>query len=226
MNSTNLRGLVTLALLLALAACQTEVADDHDHAAGTTAMEHESMAGMDGMSGVAHAYSDARFLDHMAEHHRMAVEMAEMAQTRAQSADLRTMAAGMGRTQQAEIEQLQRWRQAWFSGTPVDSTVDMAMMGMMTPMDSLASASDFDRAFLEMMIPHHAGAVMMAGHAQAETEREEVRAFARRVVEDQAREIGEMQRMLTAMPAAPGGAPVGPSSGAPADTANAGPSPR
>jgi uncharacterized protein (DUF305 family) len=170
---------------------------------------------MHGMMGMPQEYSDARFLDHMAEHHRMAVEMAEAARTRARSADLRTMASEMARTQQAEIEQLQQWRQAWFPGAPADTDGGMmGMMGMMMPMDSLANAADFDRAFLEMMIPHHAGAVMMAAHAQAETGRAEVRAFARRLIEAQAQEIGEMERMLAAMVPPPGA----PADIAPTDT--------
>jgi uncharacterized protein (DUF305 family) len=50
------------------------------------------------------------------------------------------------------------------------------------------------------MVPHHAGAIMMASQAQSKSERPEIRRLAATIIADQAREIGEMQAHLDAMP--------------------------
>ncbi|HEX8297795.1 MAG TPA: DUF305 domain-containing protein [Rubricoccaceae bacterium] len=185
-----------VALATGLAACQSPsetapVPAAPDHAAGAHgAAAHDAPS----------VYTDARFLDDMTAHHEMAVEMAREAQTRAQRPDVQALAATMLRDQQGEIQEMATIRRtlpAAASSAP-HGPDEMARMGMAMPMDSLTSAADFDRAFLEMMVPHHAGAVVMAAEAQARSARPDVRALARRIVEAQAREIGEMQQALTA----------------------------
>ncbi|MEB3197614.1 MAG: DUF305 domain-containing protein [Candidatus Sericytochromatia bacterium] len=50
-----------------------------------------------------------------------------------------------------------------------------------------------DQAFIDGMVPHHEGAVMMADEALRKATREELRAFARQVKADQGVEIAQMK---------------------------------
>ncbi|MEB3222891.1 MAG: DUF305 domain-containing protein [Candidatus Sericytochromatia bacterium] len=56
-----------------------------------------------------------------------------------------------------------------------------------------AAASAADQAFIDGMVPHHEGAVMMANEALAKATREELRAFARQVRIDQGAEVAQMK---------------------------------
>jgi uncharacterized protein (DUF305 family) len=61
------------------------------------------------------------------------------------------------------------------------------MMGMMR------SGEQSDRAFIEMMIPHHDGAVKMADIILKRTKRPELRELATAIKRDQTREVGSMK---------------------------------
>ena len=197
--------------LLALAACQPATEPD---AQSDRPGSDSSMAGMDhsamghDMAGMS-SYSDVRFLDQMTMHHQMAVEMARTAVTKASSPEVRRMAQTMVSDQEGEIAQMETWRREWFPDEAAPdtamSTGEMAAMGMGMDMSMLdrATGAAYDRMFLQHMIPHHAGAVTMAAEAQMNSERAEVRELAETIIAAQAREIGDMQEMIEAMPAAP-----------------------
>lgn len=213
------RSALLLTTLVTLAACQPAAEPDAQTArpgsdssmAGMTGeadrAAHHSAMGHD-MTGES-SYSDLAFLDQMTMHHRMAVDMARTAVTKASSPDVRTMAQQMVTDQQREIAQMQAWRQQWFPDAAAPDTTmsadDMAAMGMGMDMSMLdrATGAAYDRMFLQHMIPHHAGAVTMAAEAQMHSERAEVRDLAETIIAAQATEIGEMQRMIEAMPEGP-----------------------
>ena len=69
----------------------------------------------------------------------------------------------------------------------------LPMKGMMD-MGALKNAKGtmFDRMFLKMMIPHHAGAIVMAEEALQVSGRPEIRRLANTIIDAQANEIGEM----------------------------------
>lgn len=52
----------------------------------------------------------------------------------------------------------------------------------------------FDRRFIDMMVPHHQVAVMMANLALERSRRPEIRDFAQEIIRDQNGEIAEMRR--------------------------------
>jgi uncharacterized protein (DUF305 family) len=68
----------------------------------------------------------------------------------------------------------------------------MGMPGMATSLEVLRTAPDFDRAFIEQMIPHHRMGVMMASHAQGNTQHPELRELEAAMVRVQSREIDQM----------------------------------
>lgn len=59
-----------------------------------------------------------------------------------------------------------------------------------------ASGDALDRLFLEEMLPHHAGAITMAHQALPYREESELQAMARKIIADQAKEIGRLATML------------------------------
>src|SRR5689334_21263228 len=59
------------------------------------------------------------------------------------------------------------------------------------------SGDAFDQAFLGMMIPHHAMAVLMARPAAANASHPELREFASAIATNQTAEIAQMQGWLT-----------------------------
>ncbi len=56
------------------------------------------------------------------------------------------------------------------------------------------SGDAFDAAFLEMMIPHHQGAVDMAELAAANAKHPEIKALAEAILTSQQKEIADMQQ--------------------------------
>ena len=66
------------------------------------------------------------------------------------------------------------------------------MPGMATSLEALQSAADFDRAFIEQMIPHHRMGVMMASHAQWTSRHPELRQLEAAMVRVQSQEIEQM----------------------------------
>ena len=80
-----------------------------------------------------------------------------------------------------------------------------AMGNMSEMMDPAAEAAalenapaPFDRAFLEMMIPHHQSAVLMAQVALQRATHPEIKQLAQTIITGQEREISEMQGWLAA----------------------------
>ena len=170
---------------------------------------------------------DLMFIDMMTPHHASAVAMAQVAETRAEHPEVRSLAEDIITSQRAEIAQLQAWREQWFPDAPAmpmmpmeqmmemmtgmmgqmpenmmgtpgampgPGGMDMGMMDMEQQISRLcATTEDFDLVFLDAMIPHHQMAVMMAQMAAMRAEHPELRALAQKMVDDQQREIAQMQ---------------------------------
>ena len=69
-----------------------------------------------------------------------------------------------------------------------DSMKDMDMKRLET-----ASGDAFDLAFIEMMIPHHEGAVLMAKEALQKSQKEEIKTLANAIIKAQEAEIKKMK---------------------------------
>ncbi len=75
-----------------------------------------------------------------------------------------------------------------------DSTGMMQMMGAML---IGKKGAELDRAFLELMIPHHQGAVAMCEPVLKDGERSELKELCRDITESQTREITLMKSWLS-----------------------------
>jgi len=71
---------------------------------------------------------------------------------------------------------------------------DAQKAGMMMKMDLGAADANFDLRFINAMIPHHEGALMMAMEVQGKTKRTEVKKLARDILSSQKAEITQMQQ--------------------------------
>jgi len=140
---------------------------------------------------------DAMFIEQMIPHHDDAIEMAELALTRAEHPEIRRLAADIKRTQAAENAQMRTWYREWF-GTAVPDVGDRSRMmgGMMrggVDIEDLEGAEQFDKAFIEAMVPHHQMGIMMSQMAGGATNRSELRELTDAIIEGQSAEIDKMQ---------------------------------
>ncbi|WP_239989444.1 DUF305 domain-containing protein [Corallococcus macrosporus] len=139
-------------------------------------------------------YSDERFIDMMAAHHQMATEMAIVEEQRGTRQELRALATKMIQDQRQEIDELKALKQAHFGSSDVPTMMsesEMQNSGMLMP-NELAQQPDVDKAFIDSMMPHHSGAIQMAAVALRRSSIAEIRTLARRIIDAQAEEIGQM----------------------------------
>lgn len=159
------------------------------------------------VSRVQHTAADVRFMQGMIGHHAQAVEMTALLASRTTSDAMRTLARRIEVSQADEITMMQRWLEARGQEIPGPHAHHMAgatlMPGMLTQaeMDRLAAATGdaFDRLFLEGMIKHHEGALVMVKELFATPgagQESEIFAFASDVDADQRMEIDRMRGML------------------------------
>ena len=141
--------------------------------------------------------TDRAFVKEMIPHHKSAIEMAEIAEKRGESAFVKGLAEDIIRTQNAEISTLQREDEALEAAGVKVGKLDMPMdMEMDMDMSMLESVDPFDPEFLKMMIPHHESAVDMAKVELEKGEDPELRKIAQEIIDAQEREIGEMREQL------------------------------
>jgi uncharacterized protein (DUF305 family) len=181
----------------------TQTSDQHH-------MHHDGMhhGGMDhGMDlGPADANYDLRFIDGMILHHQGAIDMAEEALAKSQRPEMKQLANEIIAAQNQEIAQMQQWRQAWYPNAgeqPMAYHAEMAQMMEMTPqqkqamkmsMDLGAADEEFDLRFINGMIPHHEGAVVMAQDALEKSQRPEIKNLSQEIIEAQENEINQMKQ--------------------------------
>jgi uncharacterized protein (DUF305 family) len=158
--------------------------------AGCGSDDSKSAAGGNGV--------DRAFARAMIPHHESAVEMAEIAQERGESEFVKQLADDIVGTQNAEIETLRaqdaELEQAGVE--PGDLDVDEHMMGMEGDPSALQSADPFDPEFIDLMMPHHEGAIEMARVELDEGADPELKALAEDIIDAQQREIDEMREHI------------------------------
>jgi uncharacterized protein (DUF305 family) len=149
--------------------------------------------------------ADVAFAQGMIVHHEGALEMAQMADGRAQNPQVLDLADRIEAAQDPEIKTMTGWLEDWDQPTSADESGGMDMEGgmdmggMNMDMSGLeaASGAEFDRMWLEMMTEHHRGAVDMAETEIADGQNADAIALAEEIVESQSAEIDEMETLLT-----------------------------
>jgi len=162
---------------------------------------------------------DQHFIEMMIPHHQDAIAMADLALSRAKRPEVKKIAEAIKKDQTHEIKEMRTWYKQWYGKeVPAHSMDDMGMMGnhhnqgqgtgssmmgqmgqgqgmmsMMTDLDALKKAPDFDKEFVRQMIPHHQMAVRMAQMASGRAARPEIRTLAQSIIKSQKAEIAQMQ---------------------------------
>ena len=137
--------------------------------------------------------ADRAFATEMTEHHRMAVEMAAIAQDQAEHPEIRQLAGEIISTQNAEIADLERI-DADLAQQGIEVGELSASMHPMSESDmqALEQADPFDQEFITMMTAHHEDAIMMAEAELEEGGDTRLHDIANAIIEAQQREIDQM----------------------------------
>ncbi|MCP9785892.1 DUF305 domain-containing protein [Cyanobium sp. N5-Cardenillas] len=190
--------------------------DHHDHAAPNQPAPAGATPGHSGHAhdvGPAGATYDLRFIDGMVQHHTGALRMSEFV-FGIGSRGVGALGKTIWRDQASEIRAMGLWRKAWYPQAPVypvalakdgdpNSITGLTRMGQaqIDGMRMMGEAPTPDSRvvwFLEGMLHHHGGALMMAHDALAKSTNPTIRRFARNVIVAQRAEITQLRRMLAA----------------------------
>lgn len=142
---------------------------------------------------------DQHFIVQMIPHHEGAIAMAKIALERSKRPEVLSLANGIIEAQEKENRDMRSWYQSWFGSAPPAGGMGMMHMdGMEGDAEVLksVSATEFDREFIQQMIPHHEMAIMMAQMLQSSTERPEMKELADNIITSQSREIQMMRGWL------------------------------
>ena len=156
--------------------------------------------------GPADADYDLRFIDSMVMHHQGAVNMAQEVLEKSQRPEMKKLAQDIIAAQKQEIAQMKQWRTTWYPNadqTPMAWSAEMGhtmamsenmKQSMMMSMDLGKADADFDLRFIDAMIPHHEGALVMAKDALSKTKRPEIEKLAQDILSSQQQEIEQMKQ--------------------------------
>ncbi|MGI8558952.1 MAG: DUF305 domain-containing protein [Solirubrobacteraceae bacterium] len=161
-------------------------------------------------SSTAANAADRAFVAEMIPHHKLAVQMARSAQTQGTHPETKTLANNIVATQNREISLMSgvasqinakidtQAESGSGAGTLMSANAQalgmpMDQMGMSMNMHNLDGAKPFDRAFIDMMTPHHKGAIAMAQAELAKGTNPKLKTLAQTIIGGQSKEVSEMR---------------------------------
>jgi len=163
----------------------------------STIAEHQSAHPSTNVADSGFSSSDIMFAQMMIPHHRQAIDMSLLAQTRTTNPEILALADAIRSAQGPEIDQMSRWLTN--AGASMDMGHSMHMDGVLSDDDmsalDRASGAEFDRLFLQGMIGHHQGAITMANMI-VDSANPEVATLGKNIVISQSQEIELMKRLL------------------------------
>lgn len=185
---------------------------DSSPAEGKSAHDHSGHAGHGPHDvGPAGETYDLRFIDAMVQHHTGALRMSEFVFDIGKPG-IGSLAKSIWREQAQEIKAMLQWRKRWYPQAPVypvsqrsgASADDLSGLQRMSAQDIEAmrmtgqppSRQTRQVWFLEGMLHHHGGALLMAHDALAKSSNPTIRRFSRDVILAQRQEIIQLRRWL------------------------------
>lgn len=158
--------------------------------------------------GVLYTKADVEFMQGMIAHHAQAIVMSRMAEANGANPQVLKLSRKIDQSQVPEIRIMQQWLRRYNQFAPdTASWHDMRMDGMLSDEEltvlRTSTGVAFDRAFLNGMITHHAGALKMVDDlfkSPGAGQEVDANVFANDVVTAQTAEIGIMRRLLTQLP--------------------------
>ena len=162
-----------------------------------------NMPGMDHSAADMFNNADETFLMEMIAHHEQAIEMADMVLDK-DGVDERVteLAQKIKVAQGPEIETMNGWLDDWGVVIADSGMEGMDHGGAMMSDDDMAllenaTGADASRVFLELMIEHHQGAIVMAQLQLDNGENPDALELAQAIIDDQTAEIAVMQALLS-----------------------------
>lgn len=153
---------------------------------------HGMSMGEHGMHMDMMVRSEREFIEHMIPHHEEAVSTAKEVLARGGSTpEMRTLAENIIAAQEREIADMKQWYETWYNTPYVDKGTYEPMMRDL----SILSGAELDKVFLEDMVHHHMGAIMMARSVEPFIEHEELRTLTEAIIRTQSEEIQTMQTL-------------------------------
>ncbi len=210
-----LTALALLGLLMPMAHAQVEPHQHHQHhnhrpspSESPSPTDHSSHTHDVGPAGSTY---DLRWIDAMVQHHTGALRMSEFVFDIGVPG-VGALAKDIWREQAQEIKAMGQWRKAWYPEAPVFPVVmkaggdpnAMADLIRMSPaqieairmMGSTPTRQNRVAWFLEGMLQHHGGALVMAHDALRKSTNPTVRRLAQSIIVAQRKEILQLRRML------------------------------
>ncbi|GAB3157716.1 DUF305 domain-containing protein [Micromonospora sonneratiae] len=144
------------------------------------------------------------FLQMMVTHHERGLELVRLAESRAQRAELKVLAAAIEVTQSAERDTMRDWLRGWGRPTSADPNshahADHGGMPVTGPEEIAAlsrlSGTEFETAFLNLLIGHQHGAVEMARTETRLGVHPPARDLARRIDLSRTAQIDQMLKLV------------------------------
>lgn len=157
-------------------------------------------------SGASAAFNaaDVMFLQMMVTHHGQGLDLVRLVPDRAARSEVTVLAAAIEVTQRAEQETMRGWLRDWgrpteadpdahahadHGGLPVTGPAQIADLGR-------KSGTEFETAFLNLLIGHQHGAVEMARMELRSGTYPEVRELARRIELSRTAQIDQMLKLV------------------------------
>ena len=166
------------------------------------------------LAGILFTEADVKFMQGMISHHAQALEMTELLASRSEREVMHTLAKRIELSQEDEIKMMQEWLRSHDQEvTAVDAHHAhgaVLMPGMLTAEEmsrlEQARAIEFDRLFLELMIMHHQGALVMVENLLSQpgaAQESAIFGFPSDITADQSMEIDRMGGMLAELSSDP-----------------------
>lgn len=155
-------------------------------------MDMSSMNEANHMMGMM-VSSEREFIEGMIPHHQEAVDTAKQVLARgATTPEIKQLVENIIIAQEKEITEMKEWYRNWYG---VEYTGSDGYMPMMRDLSQL-SGKALDRTFLEDMIMHHMGAIMMAQSVQPYINHSEIENLTQAITTTQSDEIRLMRKLL------------------------------
>lgn len=155
-------------------------------------VENSDTTDMHGMHGMNTSITEKEFIEGMIPHHQEAVDTAKQVVARGASPEVKELAEAIITAQEKEIIDMKTWYRSWYGKEYADTGTYQPMMQDLSSL----SGEALDRVFLQDMIMHHMGALMMAQHVAANIEHTEIQTLAQNIAETQSAEIVTMRMLL------------------------------
>ena len=136
---------------------------------------------------------DRMFLANMIAHHQGAVNMANLALTKASHQEVKDLAKAIVSAQTTEITDMTVWQKTWYPASSGEIMEDHSSIRMMNELNGKTGEA-FDKAFLEQMIMHHQSAINMAATGKTNAQHQEVKELTVAIVTAQTKEIQQMKQ--------------------------------